>query len=42
MNKVTRVMDNNKKNEHRTTNNTELHNRENTTVQVSKPCVEKF
>jgi hypothetical protein len=32
-------MNNNKNNEHRTTNNTELHNRENITKQVIKPCV---
>jgi hypothetical protein len=33
-------MNNNKNNEDRTKNNTELHNRENSTLQVSKPCFE--
>jgi hypothetical protein len=32
----------NKNNEHSTTNNTKLHNRENSTLQVSKLCVEYF
>jgi hypothetical protein len=39
MNKVTRTMNSNKNNEHRTTNNTELQNSANSTLQVSKPCV---
>jgi hypothetical protein len=35
-------MDNNKNSEHRTTNNTELHNTENITIQVTKPCVKQL
>jgi hypothetical protein len=36
MNKVTRTMNSNKNNEHRTTNNTELHNRENGALHYCK------
>jgi hypothetical protein len=45
MDKVTRTMNSNKNNEHRTTNNrinnTELHNRENSVLQVNKLGVYK-